>query len=263
MTSKKMCDCNQGRFPCSCKPAAHDNSEARQTFFGCVYRNAQSSPAEIGRLFARKVNDQKELTTEVVKLMESAFTVAMAESQDLRIQLDELKRRLTDADGMLEALSAEKYALEDQVKGLQELMTKGDAAAATLERMGYTYHGGQLWKPPLGKAPNFDLTDANRSSTGSHHLGAENVMCRGAWELGTACGKCSRCEETDPSDGWIMTLATSSKIRHHSTYWFGRLDRLDEMRPTKIEALNAQLAWRELRKQLAIVAVADGKARDV
>lgn len=27
------------------------------------------------------------------------------------------------------------------------------AAVATLERLGYTYHGGELWKPPLGKRP--------------------------------------------------------------------------------------------------------------
>lgn len=27
------------------------------------------------------------------------------------------------------------------------------AAVKTLERMGYTYHGAQLWKPPLGNKP--------------------------------------------------------------------------------------------------------------
>lgn len=73
-------------------------SEARQTFLGCVYRNAQSSPCEIGRLFARKATDQKELTTEVVKLMESAFTVAMAESKDLRMQLAEERLRADTAE---------------------------------------------------------------------------------------------------------------------------------------------------------------------
>lgn len=106
----KMCDCNQGRLPCSCKPVAQDNSEARQAFFGCVYRNAQSSPAEISRYFSHQVRDQKELTTEVVKLMDAAFTVAMAESQDLRMQIS---------------------ALEDEVRGLQELM-KGAKPAATI-----------------------------------------------------------------------------------------------------------------------------------
>ena len=37
--------------------------------------------------------------------------------------------------------------------------SKNTAAIATLERMGYTYHGGELWKPPLGKALDFDLVD--------------------------------------------------------------------------------------------------------
>ena len=33
------------------------------------------------------------------------------------------------------------------------------AAVATLEHLGYTYHGGEMWKPPLGPAPNFSLID--------------------------------------------------------------------------------------------------------
>lgn len=31
------------------------------------------------------------------------------------------------------------------------------AAAATLEKLGYTYHGGEVWKPPLGKPPHWAL----------------------------------------------------------------------------------------------------------
>lgn len=34
-----------------------------------------------------------------------------------------------------------------------------DAAVATLEALGYTHEGGNLWKPPLGKAPDFNLLD--------------------------------------------------------------------------------------------------------
>jgi len=33
--------------------------------------------------------------------------------------------------------------------------TGADAAIRTLTRLGYTYHGGEQWKPPLGKAPAF------------------------------------------------------------------------------------------------------------
>jgi hypothetical protein len=32
------------------------------------------------------------------------------------------------------------------------------AAIKTLEHLGYTYHGGELWKPPLGK-PRPSLPD--------------------------------------------------------------------------------------------------------
>lgn len=37
------------------------------------------------------------------------------------------------------------------------------AACLTLERLGYTWEGGAEWKPPLGKAPNFDMLDAARA----------------------------------------------------------------------------------------------------
>jgi hypothetical protein len=30
-----------------------------------------------------------------------------------------------------------------------------EAAVRTLESLGYTYHGGELWKPPLGNCPTF------------------------------------------------------------------------------------------------------------
>ncbi len=46
---------------------------------------------------------------------------------------------------------AEQYALQAraQVQGV-------DAAIRTLAYLGYTYHGGEQWKPPLGTAPRFD-----------------------------------------------------------------------------------------------------------
>jgi hypothetical protein len=33
------------------------------------------------------------------------------------------------------------------------------AAVKTLNQMGYTYHGGELWVPPLGKEPNWGLVE--------------------------------------------------------------------------------------------------------
>ena len=38
-------------------------------------------------------------------------------------------------------------------------MNDRDAAVATLIQLGYTYRGGMLWVPPIGKAPNWSLLD--------------------------------------------------------------------------------------------------------
>lgn len=42
------------------------------------------------------------------------------------------------------------------------MTTQPEASAAikTLQSIGYTYQGGEFWKPPIGKAPNFDLIDS-------------------------------------------------------------------------------------------------------
>lgn len=41
--------------------------------------------------------------------------------------------------------------------------TKEGAAVETLESKGYTWHGGELWKPPLGKAPAYITGEQTRS----------------------------------------------------------------------------------------------------
>ena len=43
---------------------------------------------------------------------------------------------------------------------INEIEARLQAATRTLEHLGYTYHGGELWKPPVGKPPNFDLLSA-------------------------------------------------------------------------------------------------------
>lgn len=37
------------------------------------------------------------------------------------------------------------------------------AAIKTLQSKGYTYHGGEQWKPPAGNKPDFDLIDTLRA----------------------------------------------------------------------------------------------------
>lgn len=39
-------------------------------------------------------------------------------------------------------------------------LNKALAALETLEHLGYTYEGGELWKPPNGEVPDFDKIDA-------------------------------------------------------------------------------------------------------
>lgn len=34
-----------------------------------------------------------------------------------------------------------------------EKVSRGAAAVRTLENLGYTYHGGELWEPPIGEVP--------------------------------------------------------------------------------------------------------------
>lgn len=64
------------------------------------------------------------------------------------------------------------YSLNDaKLRRFAELATAplraeneaAQSAVKTLEQLGYTYHGGELWKPPLGKAPDFSLIDSLRA----------------------------------------------------------------------------------------------------
>ena len=41
--------------------------------------------------------------------------------------------------------------------------SEASAAIATLQHLGYAYCGGEHWKPPIGKKPDFDLIDTLRA----------------------------------------------------------------------------------------------------
>ncbi len=45
---------------------------------------------------------------------------------------------------------------------LVEALEKAQSAKRTLESLGYTDNGGELWKPPIGPKPNFSLMDSYR-----------------------------------------------------------------------------------------------------
>jgi hypothetical protein len=56
-------------------------------------------------------------------------------------------------------------------------MNKALSAIETLKRLGYTYHGGELWKPPLGK-PRPSLPDAITDNSESPEFRAGWNECR-------------------------------------------------------------------------------------
>lgn len=62
---------------------------------------------------------------------------------------------------------AQQYLTLPSQAAPAEVSEKSIAAIATLENLGYTHHGGILWKPPLGKAPDFNLLDSLRAHIAS------------------------------------------------------------------------------------------------
>ncbi len=76
----------------------------------------------------------------------------------------------------------EGYDLEAELERFAELVAAplkaeneaAQSAVKTLEQLGYTYHGGELWKPPLGKAPDFNLIDLYRADAERYRWLREN-----------------------------------------------------------------------------------------
>ena len=71
------------------------------------------------------------------------------------------------------------------------------AAKRTLENLGYTYKGGKVWKPPLGKAPDFDLLNEQRERADRYREKALNFCCRVHRERTHCLGKTDDCPKDD------------------------------------------------------------------
>ena len=52
-----------------------------------------------------------------------------------------------------------EFVEHSDVEQLQARIKELESAERTLINLGYSYKGGELWKPPVGKAPNFSLID--------------------------------------------------------------------------------------------------------
>ena len=56
-----------------------------------------------------------------------------------------------ELEALINAVDAEREARIILRQALEQPVHKHDAAIKTLEHLKYTYHGGEYWKPPLGK----------------------------------------------------------------------------------------------------------------
>lgn len=78
---------------------------------------------------------------------------------------------LMDKTAMAAGFSKRNNSI-DRYYYLQKAPMARIAAVETLRRLGYTYEGGEMWKPTLGKAP--DLSTSNEPTTFESFLYMEN-----------------------------------------------------------------------------------------
>ena len=67
--------------------------------------------------------------------------------------IDQLKSVLCDPEGKccIAGSDEDRAIIDRALDALAQPVHKHDAAIKTLEHLKYTYHGGEYWKPPLGK----------------------------------------------------------------------------------------------------------------
>ena len=70
-----------------------------------------------------------------------------------------------EAVEIIEVLQSESLPIPKMKEAVE---SGGDAAITTLISLGYTYDGGQMWKPPLGQPSEF-VKDGTESSGGNPH----------------------------------------------------------------------------------------------
>lgn len=66
-------------------------------------------------------------------------------------------------------LAQQAAMVEAQAKQIEALQS----AEKTLLQLGYTNEGGEYWRPPIGKAPDFDLVDVWRTKAEALQADAE------------------------------------------------------------------------------------------
>lgn len=103
-----------------------------------------------------------------------------------------------------------------------------DAAEATLTRMGYTWNGGVLWRPPIGPAPAFDETplppledphaELRKTWAPEQTWQARRRDSAGEWIYiaGKPHWHADQEYRRAPEDGWITWEGGPSPVRRHA-----------------------------------------------
>jgi hypothetical protein len=79
----------------------------------------------------------------------------------LRLALDALESGVDTQIGRLAWTEYDSCLISDAITAIKEALAQPapvqetTAAIDTLKFLGYTYHGGEKWKPPLGKRPDW------------------------------------------------------------------------------------------------------------
>ena len=75
--------------------------------------------------------------------------------------IDQLKSVLCDPEGKccIAGSDEDRAIIDRALDALAQPVHKHDAAIKTLEHLKYTYHGGEYWKPPLGKVKALALPE--------------------------------------------------------------------------------------------------------
>lgn len=110
-------------------------------------------------------NERYRKTVELQKLMRdpAAVQALIAENERLRVDLKSVVRLNNENADLFKAKNDQLKAENNRLK----------SAANTLARIGYRDHSGELWKPPIGQKPNFDLIDQLRAEVAGLKTGCE------------------------------------------------------------------------------------------
>lgn len=113
------------------------------------------------------------------------------------------------------------------------LAKKQESAVATLKRLGYTDCGGELWKPPIGNAPDFNLLDAANAQIAELQSQLSAIGAGGVERLRK---RDDAEDEGDAADEWRRLALQFDEHRMLALWHLRRLVRTDDGYPEAKEA---------------------------